>query len=63
MGKNKVKIIEKVFADIKLDDTVSYSDSKSDIPLLKWTTIGVVVSKNHHQPWINDDNFKEIIWG
>lgn len=42
--------------------SVSYSDSISDIPLLKWTSSGIVVSHKRHQKWVEDNNFKEIIW-
>ncbi len=43
-------------------DSVSFSDSKSDLPLLRWTARAVVVSRGGHQDWIDKYNFNEIIW-
>ncbi len=42
--------------------SVAFSDSESDLPLLKWAEQGVVVSRGTHQKWIEKYNFNEIIW-
>jgi HAD superfamily hydrolase (TIGR01490 family) len=40
----------------------AYSDSASDIPLLKWATVPYVVSKSSSQAWASKMGCKEIIW-
>ncbi|GHT88770.1 hypothetical protein FACS1894137_17280 [Spirochaetia bacterium] len=62
IGVNKIKLIKRIFLDTKFDDTISYSDSKSDLPLLKWTKKGVVVSKIKSQSWAAVNKFEELIW-
>lgn len=65
LWENKIWYIERndVYNDIvHSDNTVSYSDSKSDLPLLTWTKRGVVVSRYRSQEWHKQYNLKEIIW-
>jgi len=47
---------------VNYQESISYSDSISDLPLLLLTGIGVVISKDTSQTWIHKYNFKEIIW-
>lgn len=64
MRGNKVKILEKDLMTNKLikRGSVAYSDSISDLPLLRWVDTGVVVSKKCHQEWVDKYNLKELIW-
>lgn len=56
--------VKNFFRDQNVDfkASVSYSDSKSDLPILLLTGKGVVVSRNHTQNWKCENNLKEIIW-
>jgi HAD superfamily hydrolase (TIGR01490 family) len=55
--KRKIKNIE----NYNLKDSYAYSDSITDLPLLKFVGKGIVVSKKS-QPWIKFNNFKVIMW-
>lgn len=61
MFDNKVTLLDRFFVT-KPSFTVAYSDSKTDIPFLKWADEGVVISKNRPKEWAGDNNFREIIW-
>ncbi len=52
MNNNKVKMLREYFGreDLKNCDSVAYSDSKSDIPLLKFCRKGVVVTCGNCTP-------------
>lgn len=41
-------------------DSVAYSDSPSDIPLLEWANEGIVVRRKDKKQW--SKKYKEIIW-
>lgn len=43
-------------------ESVAYSDSISDLPLLQWASHGVVVRRKDKKQWSNNYNFKEIVW-
>lgn len=43
-------------------NTIAYSDSITDLSLLKWVYKGYVVSKNVSQEWAAQQDLKEIIW-
>ena len=60
----KINRINAYFNGQKIDykRSVSYSDSRADLPLLKMTGQGVVISRNRSQVWSNLYKFKEIIW-
>jgi HAD superfamily phosphoserine phosphatase-like hydrolase len=64
LGKNKVILLKKYIPMSKTDLASSYafSDSKTDLPLLKYVGTGVVVSKSLSQKWVSINNLKEIIW-
>lgn len=47
---------------INYEGCISFSDSITDLPMLKLTGKGVVVSKNKPQQWSSKYKFKEIIW-
>jgi HAD superfamily hydrolase (TIGR01490 family) len=62
IGKNKVKLVKEKIQNIDTYKSVFYSDSKSDIPLLKFCTKGIVVSKNEGRHWVVANNLEEILW-
>lgn len=43
-------------------DVTFYTDSVSDLPLLKKVRHGVIVSHGKSQLWAKENNYKEIIW-
>ena len=43
-------------------NSIAYSDSSSDLPLLTWAESGYVVSKNKPQSWAKINQLNEIIW-
>lgn len=57
----KTMLLNKYFSS-KPAFSVAFSDSKSDLPFLKWVDEGYVISRNKHQEWSTDNNLKEIIW-
>jgi len=48
-------------SNINLEQSVAYSDSITDLPLLTIVKNGVVVSKKHSQNWVATNKLKEII--
>jgi HAD superfamily hydrolase (TIGR01490 family) len=59
----KVKRIKSYYSQrINLNGSVSYSDSITDLPLLEFTTRGVVISNIRSQNWSIKFKFREIIW-
>lgn len=61
MNFNKVKLLDHFFK-VKPNHVIAYSDSKSDLPMLRWADEGIVVIKNNRGNWNNHYNFKEIVW-
>lgn len=59
--ENKTKALNQLY-DRDTLQSVSFSDSMSDLPFLSWTNEGVVVSRLTHKDWVDDYKFKEIIW-
>ena len=51
--------------DVKIkkyqNDSVAFSDSLSDLPMLEWAGEGVVVRKRNKKKW--NSKYKEILWG
>jgi len=65
MGKNKVARLASYLPlnDIDYHNSWAFSDDKSDIPLLELVQNKVVVSKEHHQAWADNNCItKEIIY-
>jgi HAD superfamily hydrolase (TIGR01490 family) len=60
----KVKRIKNYFndQDINFHESLAYSDSISDLPVLLLAGKGVVVSRSTSQSWSSDHNLKEILW-
>lgn len=61
MDEEKVRKLERYFKGKKIEDSISYSDSISDLPLLKWTKRGVVVSKYRHRDWPPANGLEQIV--
>jgi len=61
---NKIYLFTKCIPenDVDLSQSYAYSDSKTDLPMLKWVDKGVVVSKETSQEWAKKNNLTEIIW-
>ena len=47
---------------LKYKKSIFYTDSISDLILMKWVDEGIVISKNKPQKWAKKYGFKEIIW-
>jgi HAD superfamily hydrolase (TIGR01490 family) len=64
IGDEKINQIERYFEGKKfaLTESISFSDSISDLPLLQLTDNAVVVSRGRSQSWSIRNNFREIIW-
>lgn len=61
MNTNKVKLLRKRFSgELNGNVIVSYSDSITDIPILRIAIEPVVISKTH-QKWVEENGFSEII--
>lgn len=63
MNVQKIAVLEKCIKDnaIDFDYSISYSDSSTDLPLLKWTNEGYVISKKETQNWSKENSLFEII--
>lgn len=59
LNRNKIILLKKYFIRPPLE-SIAFSDSSSDMPLLKYVKKGVVVSRQH-QDW-SSNFYKEIIW-
>jgi len=57
----KVKRLNQSMKDYQ-NNSVAYSDSKSDIPFLSWATNGFVVRERIKPSWDNNHKFDEIEW-
>ena len=64
MHENKVKVLQNYIQQnsLKPREVVCYTDSISDLPILKVVDVPVVVSYKSPQKWAGDHNFKELIW-
>ena len=62
MNHNKVRMLDEFFLE-RPGESIAVSDSKSDLPLLRYASQGVVISHLTHQKWIDNYHFEELIWG
>ncbi len=62
--QQKVKLIDFYIKrnKIEFDESIAYSDSITDLPLLKWANSAYVVSKGQSQKWAKEYGFNEIVW-
>jgi HAD superfamily phosphoserine phosphatase-like hydrolase len=60
----KVVLMETYLKEIKIlfEESIAYSDSITDLPLLRWADKAYVVSKGKSQEWAKANGFNEIIW-
>ena len=58
---DKTVFLDKLF-DSKDVYSISFSDSKTDLPFLKLANDAYVVRKSGTKRWATDYNFKEIVW-
>lgn len=63
MYNNKIEYLEHHFQKDKTE-SIAFSDSKSDLPLLLWADRGVVVAKKTSDSthWGNEYGFSELLW-
>jgi HAD hydrolase, family IB len=63
MHTEKIDKIKNVIdlSNIDIEESVAYSDSITDLPLLTIVKRGIVVSKKYSQNWAASNNLKEII--
>jgi len=63
MFDTKVHLIEEFLksTNYNLKDSIVYSDSKTDLPLLKWASNAYVISYNKSQRWPYEVGLDEII--
>lgn len=47
---------------LKFDESIVYSDSITDLPLLQWADNAYVVSRDQSQKWVKEYGFNEIVW-
>lgn len=64
LNQNKIPKIEKQInlSDYNLENSIAFSDSITDLPLLKLVGNGTVVSRNKSQVWAKKNNLNEIVW-
>ena len=64
MGKEKARIMSKEFgtANLKCIDSISYSDSRSDMPFLNYTRRAVVVARKKAPQWAVQHKFETLLW-
>jgi len=60
-GEEKVLRLNETFAEQEIEHSISYSDSISDLPLLKWADRGVVVSRNAHRAWVKENGLEDFV--
>lgn len=61
MGEEKVIRINTALKDATIEDSVSISDSRSDLPILKWASRAIVVSKTAHRKWPDEYGFEQMV--
>ena len=61
MGEEKVIRINAALRDEAIEDSVSISDSRSDLPILKWASRAIVVSKTAHRKWPDEYGFEQMV--
>lgn len=64
MFETKVEVLDEILKNMtsKVAETVCYTDSISDLPILEHVDDPVVVSCCKQQEWAKSNNFREIIW-
>lgn len=60
-GDNKVIRLNEYFDGKDVDYSMSFSDSISDLPMLKWSDDGIVVSREGHRKWVSENGLKDYV--
>lgn len=66
LGKEKVNRLREYFrvtGDITKLDSYSYSDSISDLPFLKFSKKGIVVSRKIEPTWVKENKLEVFLYG
>ncbi|WP_026506105.1 HAD-IB family phosphatase [Butyrivibrio sp. NC3005] len=61
ISEEKVQRLNEFFDKCEIEDSVSFSDSISDLPFLKWSNRGIVISKFRSREWIKKNGLEEIV--
>lgn len=61
MGNEKIKRLERVFKNINIDESISFSDSPTDKPVLDWADKGVLVSKYKEREFAVENSYDQIV--
>lgn len=61
MGEEKVRRINMILNKDDTEDSVSISDSISDLPILKWADRAIVVSKKSRRKWAEENGFDQMV--
>ena len=63
MHKNKVTLLKDLIRlnNLNYNQIITYTDSITDMPLLKFSNIGYVISYNSNRDWVKNEKFNEII--
>jgi len=64
LSENKIVLFAKQvdLGSIDLKNSYAYSDSETDLPMLKLVGNGIVISKYFSQEWAAKNTLKEIVW-
>ncbi len=64
MGHEKVRMLSREFGsdNLKDIDSISYSDSQSDMPFLNYTRKAVVVARKKAPQWAIQNKFETLLW-
>lgn len=62
LGHGKITLINGIIDKSRYEDSVAYSDSESDLPLLRFVDRGIVVSRSNSQAWAAKNKMMEMIW-
>lgn len=61
MGIEKINRLNAYFLKTDIEKSISYSDSLSDLPMLKWTQKGVLISKYKERKSAKKNNLEQVV--
>lgn len=62
MFEHKIDYIKQTISDDHYDDWFAYTDSITDLPMLKMVGHPVVISREKSQKWAEQKGYSQIIW-
>lgn len=62
LREEKVRLLSEAFPKECVMESVAYSDSKSDLPMLIWANNAIVVKRRGSYSWAHDYGFQEMEW-